>query len=251
MMGSDNLIKTVEGVVISERAYGETSKIINIITSEYGVIGVMAKGAKTLKSKLRATTTKLTYGRFNLYYKPNKLSTLISVDTVNTLINTKKDITRISYASYICELASQVVKQNDDERIYKFLISTLLKIEEGFNPLALTNVLEMKYLSFLGVAPELDACASCGRIANIVTLSSDKGGLICGSCHTNERKMKDNVIKLVRMYNYVDIDKISKLDLPSSDVRDANYFISDYYDKYTGLYLYTKKFLRNIQKLNI
>ena len=62
----------VEGIVISETSYGETSKIINILTKD-GIIGCMAKGAKGLKSNLRSVTTKLTYGRFIINKKEDKL----------------------------------------------------------------------------------------------------------------------------------------------------------------------------------
>ena len=33
----------VDGFVLSETPYGETSKIINVFTREYGVIGIMLK----------------------------------------------------------------------------------------------------------------------------------------------------------------------------------------------------------------
>ena len=46
------MIEKVEGIVINEKAYGETSKIINVITKEYGIIGIIAKGARTLKVNL-------------------------------------------------------------------------------------------------------------------------------------------------------------------------------------------------------
>ena len=34
----------VDGFVLSEIPYGESSKIINVLTREYGVIGIMCKG---------------------------------------------------------------------------------------------------------------------------------------------------------------------------------------------------------------
>ena len=49
----------VEGIVLSITEYGETSRIINVMTKD-GIIGMMAKGARTLKSPLRSTTDKLT-----------------------------------------------------------------------------------------------------------------------------------------------------------------------------------------------
>ena len=58
----------VDGFVLSEIPYGETSKIINVFTKEYGVIGIMCKGAKQLKNKNRVPTMKLNYTRFNIMY---------------------------------------------------------------------------------------------------------------------------------------------------------------------------------------
>ena len=79
----------VEGIVLSITEYGETSRIINVMTKD-GIIGMMAKGARTLKSPLRSTTDKLTYGKFNIYYKPDKLSLLTSVDIINPFKILKK-----------------------------------------------------------------------------------------------------------------------------------------------------------------
>ena len=56
-----NMNKEVEGIIIREKDYGDTSKIIDIFTKEYGIIGVIAKGSKSMKSKLRSVTTKFTY----------------------------------------------------------------------------------------------------------------------------------------------------------------------------------------------
>jgi len=63
------MIKEIEGIVIKEKDYGDTSKIIDVLTKEYGVIGVLAKGCKSMKSNLRSVCSKLTYGVFTIYYK--------------------------------------------------------------------------------------------------------------------------------------------------------------------------------------
>jgi recombinational DNA repair protein (RecF pathway) len=38
------LVSEVEGIVLNTRDYGESSKILNVLTKEYGLIGIMAKG---------------------------------------------------------------------------------------------------------------------------------------------------------------------------------------------------------------
>ena len=49
----------VEGIIVSETNYSETSKILNIITKKYGLIGVISKGCRNLKSPLRSVSNKL------------------------------------------------------------------------------------------------------------------------------------------------------------------------------------------------
>lgn len=242
------MIINVEGIVLNSKNYGDTSKIIDILTKEYGVIGVIAKGAKSLKSNLRSATDKLIYANFTIYYKKDKLSILSEASIINNFSNIKKDIEKISYASYILDLTNQVYKQCESSEIYDLLINSLKKINDNFNILAITNILELKYLNYLGVMPNLDGCSLCGS-KNIITLSSDKGGYLCKKCHTNEPIVSENTIKLIRMYNYVDIKKISKLDLDMNIIKEVNNFIDDYYDRYTGLYLKSKSFLRKINNL--
>ena len=126
------MIEKIEGIVVSEQAYGETSKIIIILTPDKGIVGVMAKGARKLKSDLANVSGKLNYGYFNLYYKPDKLSTLISADIISTFRNIRKDIKKISYASFLLELSTQVMKHNPHNLVFENLIACLKKIDEGF-----------------------------------------------------------------------------------------------------------------------
>ncbi len=239
------MIENVEGIILNTRNYNDTSKILDIFTKKYGVIGVIAKGCKSLKSNLRSVTDKLTYATFTIYYKKDKLSILTEASIINNFSNIKKDIEKISYASYLLDLTNQVYKQNNSTDLYDYLISALNKINEGFNNLVITNIIELKYLDYLGIMPNLDGCIVCGS-KNVVTLSSDKGGYLCKNCLTNEPISSDKAIKLVRMYYYVDIDKISKLDLSKDIINEVNNFIDDYYDRYTGLYLKSKNFLKNL-----
>lgn len=243
------MISKVEGIILSVIPYGETSKIINVYTKEYGVIGIICKGAMGIKSKLRSTTGKLTFGIFNIYYKKDKLSTLVSVDIINPLKNIKSDILLISYVTYLCELVSQVLKQSSDSRIYDDFINAILKIEEGLNPIVITNILEVKLLDFLGVGLNLTSCIMCGNKKEIVTLSSEKGGLICKNCYTEERIVPISIVKTLNMYYLVDIKSISKLSLKDEVINEINRFLTIYYDDYTGLYLKSKDFLKTMQKL--
>ena len=240
------MLSEVEGFILSETSYGETSKIINVFTKEYGVIGIMCKGAKSLKSKNRVATLRFTYAKFNIFFKQGKLSTLVSADIINPLKNIRSDITLISYISYLTELTEQVIKQSNNNLMYDYFIEAILKIENGLDPLVITNILEIKYLEQLGVMFNLDECVLCGSKQGIVTIDADKGGYICLNCLTNELIVDKKVIKMLRMYYYVNIKSITAIKVGDNVKIIINKFLDMYYDRYTGLYLNSKNFLKSI-----
>lgn len=244
------MIERIEGIVIKETNYGETSKILNILTKEYGMIGVISKGGRSLKSELCSLSNKLTYGYFNVYYKPDKLSILKSIDLIDSFKEIRRDILKISYAGFILELTDQVYKQNNEPEIYELFKSSLIKINEGLEASVITNILELKYLNFLGVTPVIDSCALCGATNSIKTLSVKRGGYICSSCYTNEYVVDQKTIKMLRMFYYVDIAKITEVNINEKVKKEVNKFLSDYYDDYTGLYLKSKNFLQELIKIS-
>ena len=238
------MLKEIEGIIIKEIPHGETSKIIDVYTKD-GLIGIMCKGAKTIKSPFRATTLKFTYAKFNIYYKENKLSLLKSVDVINPLNNIKNDIILLSYLNYLTELTMQVVKQTT-ENIYDLYISTILKMEDNLDPLILSNILELKYLDYLGISLNLDTCVICGSNKKIVTINLDKGGFICANCYQNEQLVDPKTIELMRMYYYVDINSITTIKISPKLRDEINTILNNYYDEYTGLYLKSKNFLKKL-----
>ena len=124
--------------------------------------------------------------------------------------------------------------------------SAILKLEEGHNPKIITNILELQYLEYLGINLNLDNCVKCGN-SKVVTLSLSKGGYICSNCRTNEPLVDEKVMKLLRLYYYVDISKISNLDIDKNVSDQINHIIEEYYDQYSGVYTKSKKMLKDLE----
>ena len=53
------------------------------------------------------------------------------------------------------------------------------------------------------------------------------------------------------MYYYVDISKITKLEVSKKCKLEINSFLDDYYDRYTGLYLKSKSLINNLSKVEL
>lgn len=243
------MFKKIEGIVVSEVDYKESSKIINILTPEYGIIGVIARGTKRVNSILKSVATKMTYGYFHVKYSENGLSTLIEVDVIDIFKNIKKDINLMSYAVYLLELADRVYKHDESREVYDTLIASLKKIDEGYDYKIIANIFELKMLDHLGIRPVVDECVNCGSKHDIVTISSYKGGYLCKNCAAGEVIVNIKTIKLLRMFYYVDISKITKLDVSEKIQNELSQFIYDYYDRYSGIYLKSREFLKNLEKI--
>lgn len=239
----------VTGFILSEIPYGDTSKIINIFTKD-GVIGCIAKGAKSLKSNLRVNTTKFTYGKFIINKKQDKLSLLTEAYSIDELVNIKANLLLITYLSYIVELTNQVIKQTSDyESLYNLFINVILKMNNNLNPKVLTNIYELKVLDYLGVGINFNSCNICGSTKSIITIDGDIGGYVCSNCYTNETIYDNKTIKMLRMYYLIDVSTISELKISDNVINNIDKFINIYYDRYTGLYLKSKKFLYDIDKM--
>lgn len=245
------MLKKVEGIVISTVDYKESSKIVNIFTKNDGIIGIMARGSKNPKNKLSATSNVLCYGLFHLNYRDDKMATLIEVDIMNSFRQIRKDIIKTNYALFLLELTSQVYRHDNDAKIYPLLMEGLCKIEEGYDAQVITNIIELKLLENLGIKPVLDRCVSCKRTTDIVTVSSYKGGYLCKDCVGREFIYHLKTLKLLQMFYYVDLSKITRIEISETIKKEIGMFIDEYYDRYSGLYLKSKSFLEKFSKLNI
>lgn len=242
------IIKT-EGIVVGETNYSESSKILKILTKDYGLISVISKGCRNLKSKLRGVSSKLIYADFHISYKDKGISTLIGADVKNTLRTIFQSIDKISYVSYLLDLTTQVYKHSENTEIYSLLISIINKINDGYDEEILTYIYELKLLDYLGIKPNIDECSICGNKKNIVTISSKNGGFICQECYKDDKIYSSKAIQLIRMFYYVEVSKISKLDINDEIKKELNEFITEYYDTYSGLFLKSRNFLKNLTKV--
>ena len=240
------MYKKIEGIIVSEYPFEESSKIINILTKE-GEYNIIAKGAKKIKSPFFAVTNKFTLGIFNIQYKEKGLSKLIDADILNNYSTIKKDINKVSYVTYITELCLKVYKLEPSSNIYDLYLASLNKINEGYNYEVIFNILRLKLLDYLGIKPVIDRCIECGNTHNIVTISSYLGGYVCRDCYRNEKVVSPKTISLIRMLYYVDISKITKLDISKEIMKEIEEFINDYYDRYSGIYLKSKTLLDYIK----
>lgn len=228
---------TIEGIVLNVTNFNETSKILNILSREYGYISVIARGARNIKSRFLGISMKLVYANFTINYKENAMSILTEGSVINSFKYIMTDFKKMSYANYLLELTKSVLKDNNNKEIFLILRDCLLKINDSFAPSLISNIFEIKLLNFLGVKPNFSNCIIC-EDTNILTFDISLGGLVCKNCYNDTYIFETNTLKLLKLFQEIDISKIDKLNISSLKVRkEINEFVKNYYETYTGIYL--------------
>ena len=234
-------VKT-RGIVLTETPFKETSKILHVLTEDYGLIGIISKGCKNLKNKLRGVSNKMNYCEYTINYKENGLSTLIEGTTIDSFKNIYVDMKKAMYSFYLIDLVSQVLKENNNKEIFNLLVPSLIKINDGLSSELISNIVEIKLLDYLGVNLMLDECSICGSNDDLITVDINNGGVICKNCYKDGYIMNPKALHLMQLLKKIKIEKLETLEITDNEIfKEIDKFIYEYYSSYTGIYIKKKE----------
>ena len=103
----DNGIIVTAGLVLRETETKESDKILTVLTPELGRISVIAKGARSRRSKYTAACQLLAYDEMTLRRK-GEWYYLAEAGTLELFDGVRQDIQRLALASYFAELTETV-----------------------------------------------------------------------------------------------------------------------------------------------
>ncbi len=225
-----------EGIVLRTHKLGETSKIATLYTKAFGKMKVVAKGARSPKSKFGASLEPITSIFLVFYRKENRdLQTLSQTDIVHPFGGLKDNLEKLSYGSALCELTERLTAENESNfKFYRTLEDCLLKMEESRSE-TMENVLwhfQLKAIGILGYQPDFCVCVSCrkepdstrNRPSTKIMFSMVLGGLLCRKCSKNDAgAMEVNLgtvrfLESLRMANTSSVVNIRTSDPLQSEV---------------------------------
>ena len=103
----------VEGIILYVTPFKESSEILQVLTKEYGLIGLLCRGSKKIKSKFLNKTRIYNYAKFFINYKNEGLSLVKEIDVIDYFTYFHQDIILITYLSYLWNLTYKVVKKDN------------------------------------------------------------------------------------------------------------------------------------------
>lgn len=241
------------GIVLRTQDYGETHKLVTIFTKDIGKITAISRGANKPRSRLSAVSQLFIEAEFLLYI-PKGLATLRQGDIISTFRHIRTDLSRTAYAAYIIELTDRIVEEkNPDPYIYAELNRTLHYINNETDYLIPIMMYEMKLFQKGGFAPIVNRCVNCNQTENFYGFSVQEGGILCERCAPIDRyavQLPPSLFRMLAIFLHVELDRVGKIKVKEENITKLRSLFDQYYDRYGGYRLKSKKFLDDLHKLD-
>jgi DNA repair protein RecO (recombination protein O) len=176
-----------DAIVLQSFPYGESSRIVRLLTRTVGVQSAIAKGATRPRSAF-AVLEPFAEGTASLYIRDSRdLQTLGGFDLARSRQGLGRDLLRFGGASLAAELVLRTASEESNSELYDALSAGLDQLVDA-EPLQVeVTVLAVAWsvIGALGFAPELDACIACDRAIGReldATFDYAAGGLRCDAC---------------------------------------------------------------------
>jgi DNA repair protein RecO (recombination protein O) len=180
-------IVQTEALVLRSYRLGETSLIVSLFTSEFGLLRCVAKGARGPKSRFGASLEPGVRVNAVVYRKLTRdLQLLSKTDIVEALTLLWDDPDRFAAATQVLEFLERAAYgESGDPELLDLAWQTLRAMST-----APPNCLELIVRGFeiqacerLGYAPELTVCLECRKpLGQGGLFHPVRGGLLCESC---------------------------------------------------------------------
>ncbi len=190
-------IQRTEAIILKTIPYGETSKILTVLTKDFGKISMLARGARDTKSKYGGSLELFTHVSVIFYERETRdMQYMSDVTVLNPFLHIHNELDRTYAALAILEMCNRVIHANEDSlAFFSLLIQTL----EGLNrsdkrPINGLLYFMLQIAENLGFKIELDRCDYCENILNHEHLhfNVDRGRAVCESCPSSLQTFSGN-----------------------------------------------------------
>jgi DNA repair protein RecO (recombination protein O) len=170
--------------------YSETSQVVHFITRGWGLVRLLAKGAKRPKSSSGGAIDILSEGELVFIASSREsLGTLVEFSESVSRGELRGEAGRLNAALFMAELTGLLVPEGDPHvAVFDLLHNALERLGQAGAPVpAVLAFFQWRLLRHVGLLGELDACVSCGAAIDPlagrpVYFTSAQGGLLCPVC---------------------------------------------------------------------
>lgn len=186
-MPSPTPVHVTSAFVLRVSDFGESDRIVTLLTLLHGKVSALARGAKTSRRRFGAALGLFGYGEATLREKRGDLWILEELHSQRGFVRLGQELGRFGHASYACELCLQLCPPHAPEPlVYRLLFSLLTQLDElplSFRPaIEPLRAFELRILDAVGLGLSLRQCATCGAevpMRPYVPFDIPRGGVHC------------------------------------------------------------------------
>lgn len=153
-----------EGIVLRRVDYGETDRVLTVLTRHHGKVGVLARGVRKPGSRLAANTDLFCHGTLQLARGRGELEVLTEARRLGAA-TAPGDARRAACSALCAELADLALEPGHplDEGLFDLVVEALAGCADpARDPRTAVIWFTRRMIDRLGYAPELSRCAGCG-----------------------------------------------------------------------------------------
>jgi DNA repair protein RecO (recombination protein O) len=173
-------------LVLRTRPYGESDRIVTLLTEQHGKVTGIAKGAKNSRRRFAGTLEPFVRIRAVFQQRTaSDLAFLLRCELVGVWRAFTRDLDRFAAGTYVLDLTDRMVLGRESGReVYVLVHDALALLDGGTAPDPLLRAFELHLLGVTGYAPALDRCRACGRAVDgePLYLATQRGELVCRAC---------------------------------------------------------------------
>lgn len=213
-----NLIKKT-GIVICQRTYRESDKMLTLFLKDLGKINSYVHGAKKLNNKLFCASQTFLYAQFLLRENKN----FYSIDQIDIIENlSPKNYINFCYATYFCELVDKYLMQNEPaNNILILLVKTLKILNSQIDTQYIARIFEFKFMKLNGFEAQTNFCHNCHQLKN--QMYFDENGVVCKNCLDPTKtfcKISPNAINLLNHLVHTKFNELITYSFEKSIIKE-------------------------------
>lgn len=196
------MIDKTDALVLRIAPFSRTSHVVTWLTSEYGKLATVIKGARRPRSMF--------LGQYDLFYTCELLFYArdrngLHIARECTPLNARRALRRnwraCLCASYICDLMSRISMEGGHQReLFEVASSAMDYLCANGASLQFLFWFELRLVKIMGLAPQLMKCPVCGRalrdVCGTSLFSSSRGGILCPNCARSAGSGFDSAISV-------------------------------------------------------
>ena len=248
---------SAEGIILRKYYLRETSYILVVFTGEFGKIRGVIKGVRNPYPQFAGNFEPLTRARL-LFYKKKKsaLDLITQCEGLEYFTPARKDIERLTYASYFIELIDTVTADHDENReLYDILLESIRMLSPGSGAKRVCRIFELKVLGALGFNPQMTECVRCSaKVDERAFFNAASGGIMCGRCSSggaSDIPVSLGTLKFIRKIQATDIKRTGQFKVSRDVGIETGKIMNSFMSFYINRPMRTMKFLNDIEKAGV